>query len=125
MLLWERVAPSYVGKGGFASIMRLTGLVGIVGGFGLFYSRSIRKSCALRGNIWKLDDNLHRTVLRLHREQARERDGHGGIGGLGAEEGAFIRRVKSLATSTGRGRTKFQICRGIHPCHSMGELCQP
>ena len=43
MLLWERVAPSYVGKGGFASIMRLTGLVGIVGGFGLFYTRSIRK----------------------------------------------------------------------------------
>ena len=49
MLLWERVAPSYVGKGGFASIMRLTGLVGIGGGFGLFYSRSIRMavSCAI------------------------------------------------------------------------------
>ena len=42
MLLWERVAPSHVGKGGFASIMRLTGLVGLVGGFGLFYTRSIR-----------------------------------------------------------------------------------
>ena len=43
MLLWERVAPSHVGKGGFASIMRLSGLVGMVGGFGLFYSRSIRR----------------------------------------------------------------------------------
>lgn len=42
MLLWERVAPSYVSKGGFASIMRLTFLAGIGGGFGLFYSRSIR-----------------------------------------------------------------------------------
>ena len=45
MLLWERVAPSHVGKGGFASIMRLTGLVGLGGGFGLFYSRSIRMQC--------------------------------------------------------------------------------
>lgn len=42
MLLWERVAPSYVGKGGFASIMRLTGVVGATAGFLTFYQRSIR-----------------------------------------------------------------------------------
>lgn len=47
MLLWERVAPSHVGKGGFASIMRVSGLVGLVGGFGWFYSRSIRACSAL------------------------------------------------------------------------------
>jgi hypothetical protein len=42
MLLWERVAPSYVGKGGFAPIMRLTGVIGVGAGFLMFYQRSIR-----------------------------------------------------------------------------------
>lgn len=41
MLLWERVSPSYVGKGGFAPIMRLTVAVGLTGGFLQYYSRSI------------------------------------------------------------------------------------
>jgi hypothetical protein len=42
MLLWERIAPSLVGKGGFAPIMRLTGVVGAGAGFFMFYQRSIR-----------------------------------------------------------------------------------
>jgi hypothetical protein len=42
MLTWERIAPSYVGKGGFAPIMRLTGVIGLGAGFLLFYQRSIR-----------------------------------------------------------------------------------
>lgn len=41
MLLWERVSPSYVGKGGFAPIMRLAVAIGITGGFLEYYSRSI------------------------------------------------------------------------------------
>jgi NADH-ubiquinone oxidoreductase complex I, 21 kDa subunit len=44
MLTWERLAPSYVGKGGFAPIMRLTGVIGLGAGFLMFYQRSI---CAL------------------------------------------------------------------------------
>lgn len=44
MLLMERVSPSYVGKGGFAPIMRLTVAVSATGGFLLFYSRSISES---------------------------------------------------------------------------------
>ncbi|MCJ1405191.1 hypothetical protein MMC11_008417 [Xylographa trunciseda] len=32
MLLWERLAPSHVGKGGFPPIMRLAGALGLVGG---------------------------------------------------------------------------------------------
>jgi hypothetical protein len=44
MLLWERVSPSYVGKGGFAPIMRLTGVIGVGAGFLMFYQRSIRLS---------------------------------------------------------------------------------
>lgn len=41
MLLMERVSPTNVGKGGFASTMRLAGGVGITAGFLLAYSRSI------------------------------------------------------------------------------------
>jgi hypothetical protein len=42
MLTWEKFAPSYVGKGGFAPIMRLTGVIGLGAGFLTFYQRSIR-----------------------------------------------------------------------------------
>jgi len=41
MLLWEKISPSMVGKGGFAPIMRLTGVIGLGGGFLMFYQRSI------------------------------------------------------------------------------------
>lgn len=42
MLTWEKIAPSYVGKGGFAPIMRLAGFVGLTAGFLTMYQRSIR-----------------------------------------------------------------------------------
>lgn len=42
MLLWEKIAPSHVGKGGFAPIMRLTGVISVGAGFLMFYQRSIR-----------------------------------------------------------------------------------
>lgn len=41
MVFWERASPSYVGKGGFASIMRLVGVIGVTAGFLQFYNRSI------------------------------------------------------------------------------------
>jgi hypothetical protein len=44
MLLWERVAPSFVGKGGFAPIMRLAGVIGAGAGFLMVYQRSISAS---------------------------------------------------------------------------------
>lgn len=46
MLLWERISPSLVGKGGFAPIMRLSGVIGVGAGFFMFYQRSIRMSLA-------------------------------------------------------------------------------
>ena len=42
MLLWEKIAPSHVQKGGFASIMRLSGTIGVGFGFFYFYTCSIR-----------------------------------------------------------------------------------
>lgn len=38
----EKFAPSYVGKGGFAQAMRVTGFIGLAGGFLYYYQRSIR-----------------------------------------------------------------------------------
>ncbi|KAI9826151.1 MAG: hypothetical protein M1832_000600 [Thelocarpon impressellum] len=40
MLLWERLAPSHVGRGGFAPIMRLTGAISAGAGFLMLYQRS-------------------------------------------------------------------------------------
>jgi hypothetical protein len=40
MLYWERVSPSFVGKGGFAPVMRLSGAVGVAGAVIFAYSRS-------------------------------------------------------------------------------------
>lgn len=46
MLLWEKIAPSHVGKGGFAPIMRLTGVIGAGAAFLMVYQNSIRQlSC--------------------------------------------------------------------------------
>jgi hypothetical protein len=40
MLYWERVSPSFVGKGGFAPVMRLSGAIGVTGCFVFAYARS-------------------------------------------------------------------------------------
>jgi NADH-ubiquinone oxidoreductase complex I, 21 kDa subunit len=40
LLLMERIAPSYVGRGGFAPIMRLCSAVGLSAGFLIFYQSS-------------------------------------------------------------------------------------
>ena len=45
MLTWEKFAPSYVGRGGFAPIMRLTAAIGLAGGFLHVYQLSCRKTC--------------------------------------------------------------------------------
>jgi hypothetical protein len=43
MLLWERISPSHVGKGGFAPIMRLSGAIGVVAAFIYATERSTSK----------------------------------------------------------------------------------
>lgn len=40
MLWWEKISPSEVTKPGFASIMRLSGTLGVTAGFLLMFSRS-------------------------------------------------------------------------------------
>lgn len=43
MLMWEKIAPSHVGRGGFAPIMRLSGVLGVAGGFLMLFERSTSK----------------------------------------------------------------------------------
>lgn len=43
LLLMERVSPSYVGKGGFAPVMRLSFALGAGAGFLMLYQQSICK----------------------------------------------------------------------------------
>lgn len=40
MMYWEKVSPSFVGKGGFAPVMRMSVAAGITGGFIFAYSRT-------------------------------------------------------------------------------------
>ena len=44
MLYWEKVSPSFVGKGGFAPVLRLSFGIGAVGTFLFAYSNSCRTS---------------------------------------------------------------------------------
>lgn len=69
MLYWEKVSPSFVGKGGFAPIMRLSGAVGVTGAFMFAYTRSTSTSIIDHETIelrftfhmlQKTDDNLVR-----------------------------------------------------------------
>lgn len=81
MLLWEQIAPSYVGKGGFAPIMRLAGVGGVTAGFIYFYNRSIcgcylLKPAGKRG----VDIISGSAILWLQGEQAGGGDGHEGDG---------------------------------------------
>lgn len=48
----ERLAPSHVGRGGFAKAMRLAGFIGLAGGFLYFYQRSARTSLFARPLIF-------------------------------------------------------------------------
>jgi hypothetical protein len=74
MLVMEKVQPSMVGKGGFPSIMRLTGAIGISAGFLFMYQRS---TCAFpisgEGKIkFEVGSEiliLRSAILRLHRKQ--------------------------------------------------------
>lgn len=45
LILMERVAPSYVGRGGFAPMLRLCGVLGGLAGFFYVYDKSSCKFC--------------------------------------------------------------------------------
>ncbi|PMD13004.1 NADH-ubiquinone oxidoreductase-like protein 21 kDa subunit [Hyaloscypha hepaticicola] len=65
MLTWERIAPSYVGKGGFAPIMRLTGVIGLGAGFLLFYQRSILRFYGFTENKREVEMDMKEMVAKV------------------------------------------------------------
>jgi hypothetical protein len=42
MLYWEKISPSFVGKGGFAPVLRLSWAIGAAGTFIFAYSNTCR-----------------------------------------------------------------------------------
>ena len=87
MLTWERFAPSHVGRGGFAPIMRLSGLCGVAAGFLMLFERSTSKRQRLLffsftlGGILIRRTSTGRSILWFQGEQARNRYGYAGNGG--------------------------------------------
>ncbi|KAI9736290.1 MAG: hypothetical protein M1834_001176 [Cirrosporium novae-zelandiae] len=67
LLLWENISPSYVGRGGFAPAMRLTGFVGLAGGFLLFYQRSSLRFYGFTENKREQDMDMREMVDKVKR----------------------------------------------------------
>ncbi|MCJ1321698.1 hypothetical protein MMC15_007043 [Xylographa vitiligo] len=65
MLLWERVAPSHVGKGGFPPIMRLAGAIGLVGGFLYCTERSTMRFYGFRENKREVEMDMREMVEKV------------------------------------------------------------
>jgi len=76
MLWFERVSPSYVGRGGFAPIMRLNVAIGATAGFLFAYQRSIGMELGISSLLCAYANQYLRTILRHDGEQARARDGY-------------------------------------------------
>ena len=66
-MVWERIAPSMVGKGGFAPIMRLTTAISAGAGFLTLYNRSIREiSCLVLPRRRMLMLRVLRRIVRFY-----------------------------------------------------------
>ncbi|KAI1391864.1 NADH-ubiquinone oxidoreductase 21 kDa subunit [Hypoxylon trugodes] len=66
-LLWlmERFAPSHAGRGGFARAMRLTGVLGVCGGFIYFYQRSCLRFYGMSENAREVELDMREMVDKV------------------------------------------------------------
>ncbi|KAI9820338.1 MAG: hypothetical protein M1827_005960 [Pycnora praestabilis] len=69
MLLWEKVAPSYVGRGGFAPIMRLTGVISVGAGFLMFFQRSTLRFYGFTENKREIDMDMKEMVNKVKKSE--------------------------------------------------------
>ncbi|KAL9125322.1 MAG: hypothetical protein Q9217_005454 [Psora testacea] len=65
MLLWERITPSHVGKGGFAPIMRLSGVIGAGAGFLYFCQNSILRFYGVNENKREVEMDMREMVDKV------------------------------------------------------------
>ncbi|TGO52139.1 hypothetical protein BCON_0147g00260 [Botryotinia convoluta] len=70
MLLWERISPSLVGKGGFAPIMRLSGVIGVGAGFFMFYQRSILRFYGFTENKREQEMDMREMVNKVKKGES-------------------------------------------------------
>ncbi|KFZ13561.1 hypothetical protein V501_03641 [Pseudogymnoascus sp. VKM F-4519 (FW-2642)] len=70
MLTWEKIAPSYVGKGGFAPIMRLAGFVGLTAGFLTMYQRSILRFYGFSENSREVERDMKEMVSKVKKGES-------------------------------------------------------
>ncbi|KAF2016248.1 NADH-ubiquinone oxidoreductase-like protein 21 kDa subunit [Aaosphaeria arxii CBS 175.79] len=67
MLYWERVSPSFVGKGGFPPILRLSGAIGLTGMFMFVCSRSSHRFYGARENRREVEMDMREMVDKVKR----------------------------------------------------------
>lgn len=65
LLFMERLAPSYAGKGGFAQALRLTGFIGLAGGFIYFYQRSCLRFYGMTENAREVEMDMREMVAKV------------------------------------------------------------
>ncbi|KAI9861918.1 MAG: hypothetical protein M1813_004986 [Trichoglossum hirsutum] len=70
LFLMERIAPSYVGRGGFAPIMRLCSAVGISAGFLIFYQSSTLRFYGFKENKREVDMDMREMVDKIKRGES-------------------------------------------------------
>ncbi|KAH0497470.1 NADH-ubiquinone oxidoreductase 21 kDa subunit [Trichoderma longibrachiatum] len=61
----ERLAPSHVGRGGFAKAMRLAGFIGLAGGFLYFYQRSALRFYGATENSREVEMDMREMVAKV------------------------------------------------------------
>ena len=67
MLWWERISPSEVSKGGFASAMRLSGALALTAGFLLMYSRSQNRFYGFTENRREIERDMREMTDKVKR----------------------------------------------------------
>ena len=67
MLYWEKVSPSFVGKGGFAPVMRLSGAIGVSGALMFAYTRSNARFYGSRENRREVEMDMREMVDKVKR----------------------------------------------------------
>ncbi|KAF2000104.1 NADH-ubiquinone oxidoreductase-like protein 21 kDa subunit [Amniculicola lignicola CBS 123094] len=67
MLYWEKVSPSFVGRGGFAPIMRASGAVGVTAMVVSVYSRSCYRFYGATENKREVDMDMREMVDKVKR----------------------------------------------------------